>query len=226
MKIVRVICEGQSENRFVKEVLAPYVSERTAYSVQLVPITLTTSVDRKAGKVYKGGLVRYEKAINDIRKSLAYGDVVTTMFDFYAIPVDFPGYDAAMGAGNALDKVCRLEESLKEDIISRLGVSEDLFIPYIQLHEFEALFYCELNALKDFYPDKSEGIDNLINEVEGIEPEEIDQGSETAPSKRLLRYLNYRKGGMVVFPLQKIGIDKMREKCPHFNEWVERVMKG
>ena len=224
MSIIWVVCEGQSENRFVKEVLCPYVLEKTAYSIELKPITLTTSKNKKAGKVYKGGLVRYEKAINDIRESLAYGGVVTTMFDFYAIPVDFPGYDVAMKAGSSLDRVTRLEESMIEDVIKRLGVREDCFIPYIQLHEFEALFYCELNALKDFYPDKSEDIDKLIKEVSGFEPEEIDQGSETAPSKRLLKHLNYRKGEMVVFPLQKIGIDRMREKCPHFNEWVERLI--
>ena len=67
----------------------------------------------------------------------------------YAIPMDFSNFDAAMSAGSSLDRVCKLEESLKEDIIKRFGVREDLFIPYIQLHEFEALFYCELNALKE-----------------------------------------------------------------------------
>ena len=32
-KIITVVCEGQSENVFVKKILAPYIGEKTGYSV-------------------------------------------------------------------------------------------------------------------------------------------------------------------------------------------------
>ena len=54
-------------------------------------------------------------------------------------------------------------------------------------------------------------------------PEDIDDGIETAPSKRLLDAINYKKGSSVVFPLKEIGVEAMREKCPHFNSWIEKI---
>ena len=223
-KIITVVCEGQSENGFVKKILAPYIGEKTGYSVILLPYTLITSTDRRAGRQYRGGLISYEKAIKDIQKCLGTGSIVTTMFDFYALPKEFPGYEGITDKQSDVEKVDHIEKSILADVVERFGIREDRFIPYIQLHEFEALFYCDLNVLKEHYPDETDGIDALIREVEGILPEDIDQGAETAPSKRLLKVIRYRKGGMVVYPLVNIGIDRMRNKCPHFDKWVEQLL--
>ncbi len=52
-------------------------------------------------------------------------------------------------------------------------------------------------------------------------PEEIDDGVETAPSKRLLRMIpRYRKIVDGVNAAQIIGIDRVRAQCPHFNDWL------
>ena len=93
---VYVVCEGQSEASFVKHVLSPYVSEHTGYKVFLQPYTVITSRDRRAGRIYRGGLSDYEKPKKDILLCLKRGYPVTTMFDFFRLPNDFPGYDEAM----------------------------------------------------------------------------------------------------------------------------------
>ena len=53
-------------------------------------------------------------------------------------------------------------------------------------------------------------------------PEEINDNSETAPSKRLLKvFANYRKLFHGLIAAKRIGIDAMRKECPHFAQWVE-----
>ena len=87
------------------------------------------------------------------------------MFDFYALPKDFPGVKDAEKLQNDIDKVNCLENALFEDIKKFQGDFDDnRFIPYIQLHEFEALFYTNLSALKKLYVSRSErkSLDNEI----------------------------------------------------------------
>lgn len=56
-------------------------------------------------------------------------------------------------------------------------------------------------------------------------PENINQGKETHPSKRLERYgMGFRKTGAVAL-LQEIGIDAIRRVCPHFNNWLTHLEK-
>ena len=67
-------------------------------------------------------------------------------------------------------------------------------------------------------------IDQLISDVSGMNPEDINNGNETAPSKRLLNALHYHKGETVVYPLELIGIEQMLEKCPHFQSWIKHLI--
>ena len=74
---------------------------------------------------------------NDILRFLAQeksNDVFfTTMIDLYAIPNDFPGLEAAEKLRHSPTKrVEALEQAFAQDI------SDWRFIPYIQLHEYEA----------------------------------------------------------------------------------------
>ncbi|MFN5924928.1 MAG: DUF4276 family protein [Pseudanabaena sp.] len=48
----------------------------------------------------------------------------------------------------------------------------------------------------------------------------------TAPSKRLAKVIpRYDKLKTTLAPqvIQKIGLVKIREKCPHFDQWVTRL---
>ena len=67
----------------------------------------------------------------------------TTMFDFYALSTDFPSYGLEMQ--NPYQKVNALEDAFGEN------VNAQNFIPYIQLHEFEALLFADLDELAIYY---------------------------------------------------------------------------
>jgi hypothetical protein len=53
------------------------------------------------------------------------------------LPADFPAYDQALSAIDPYMRVEVLESAMAADI------SDSRFIPYIQLHEFEALVLAE-----------------------------------------------------------------------------------
>ena len=65
-------------------------------------------------------------------------------------------------------------------------------------------------------------IDSIIAEFPN--PEEINNSSETAPSKRLIKAIpGYNKivyGNIIA---EQIGLQTIRDKCPLFNEWIKQL---
>ena len=79
----------------------------------------------------------------------------------------------------------------------------------------------------DFYPQGAKGIEKLKAIRGSYEtPELIDDGQHTAPSKRIIECFPDYKGAKPTVGLQIaqcIGVQKIREKCPHFNSWLSRL---
>ena len=222
---VNVVAEGQSELHFVKQSLNRYFGGRLCADARCI----LTSMNQKTNYEYRGGLTSYKHAKSDVTKWLkedrqAY---VSTMFDFFRLPSDFPGYQEAMLNPNHKTSVEILESAFLADIEAELpGIDiKNRFIPYIQLHEFEALLFCGLEVLKYDYLEPSEvaSIDRLCAETKSIPPEEINHGPNTAPSKRLLRVLPYQKGDAPADWIDVITIPKIKEMCPHFSSWIEKL---
>ncbi len=213
---LHVIAEGRTEQGFVKNVLAPHLAK---FSVFADARCVLTSRDRHTGKKYRGGLMNYEKAKNDIARWLKEDDNpecrFTTMFDLYALPDNFPGYTEAMGICDPYERIRILEKRLAEDTADRR------FIPYIQLHEFEALILADPQQLGQEYLEHDSQIQNLVKMVSGKNPELINDGPETAPSKRILREIpEYKKTTAGPAVAEKIGIATLRTKCRHFRAWL------
>jgi hypothetical protein len=107
-----------------------------------------------------------------------------------------------------------------------LVINHLTFIPYVQLHEFEALILVEPDRLLTMYPGDKKGIQELKRNIHGINPEEINELPQSSPSKRIIMYLpNYKVQKAQVGPLvaEDIGLNLLREKCPHFNEWITKL---
>lgn len=71
-------------------------------------------------------------------------------------------------------------------------------------------------------------IENLeaVAQSFGNRPEKIDNGPDTAPSKRILKEIpEYDKVAAGVDTLELVGIDTLKEACPHFSEWVEKLVR-
>lgn len=213
---LHVTAEGQTEQAFVKSVLAPHLVNHGVYADSRCVLT---SKDKRAGKAYRGGLTNYVKAKNDIlswlKEDRSQGCRFTTMFDLYALPPDFPGYAQAKKQADPYMRVERLESALAEDL------NDTRFVPYIQLHEFESLILADPQKLDWEYMEHDEPINNLTHMVGTHNPELINDGPETAPSKRIIREIpEYDKVGAGVLVTEKIGLETLRGKCPHFAQWL------
>lgn len=218
--ILNILCEGQTEEKFVKEVLKGHLLPHVVCKTQIL--------ETSHKKNQRGGILSYQQVCRDLTrwmKSVARRTsethYFTTMLDFYRLPADFPSYAVAMSRPNSLEKVAALE------IAFSLDIQHPRFIPYIQLHEFEALVFCGLSHLKREYPNAQQEINQLEtllqNTYEG-NPELINNSVHTAPSKRIIRaiekYYRYNKPKSGAAVTAQVGIDNLRRKCPHFDEWV------
>ena len=214
---VNILVEGQTEETFVKDVLNPYFSSKEIY---FTPILATT---RRAGKgktPYKGGIASFGKVEKDIKLLLpdSSASLETTMIDYYGLAgKDFPGWDT-MPKGSCYDRVGHLEKSFSEEIDHRK------FLPYLSLHEFEAMLFAAPEYIIKWFPDVKENtlsaLEKIRNSVKS--PEEIDD--TTPPSKRITELMpGYEKvlyGSIIALG---IGVDTIRAECKHFDEWLKEI---
>lgn len=214
------IVEGQTEETFVNRVLAPHLA---AHSIWCKARCVMTS--RKRGVKHRGGLDRYERAKKDIilwmMEDQNADAFFTTMFDLYALPTDFPGYADAQHLPNPRNRVASLECAMQRDI------GHPRFVPHFQLHEYEALLLADPQRLDWAFLEHEEAIGGLIDMASGFDsPELIDDGKETAPSKRIIGKIPEYEGMKVsAGPLvaEKIGLPMLRSRCAHFGEWLGKL---
>jgi len=216
---LHVTAEGQTEQRFVQTVLAPHLA---SFNVFTDARCVLTSRDKKACREYRGGLDNYMRAKRDIQAWLEQDADdscrFTTMFDLYALPEDFPGFAAARVNQSPYSQVAMLEAAFLADI------GGTRFVPYIQLHEFESLILAEPNSLDWEYLEHDRAIAGLVAEIGEQNPELVNDGPTTAPSKRILAKIpEYDKATAGVAVTSHIGLATLRRKCTHFGEWLTRL---
>lgn len=227
-KIIHILCEGQTEQGFVQEVLRPYLQNNGVASVK--SILITTNKKKNA----QGGMSTYNHVLTDIKllqQTKIDGDyerhIFTTMFDLYALPDDFPGFKERKTNSDPYSKVSNLEKNFSE------AINDERFIPYIQLHEFEALLFCGIEYLTSLYPGCEKRCEQLIQDLQKVgNPELINNGQETAPSKRIKKAIegnkktphHYNKPKTGKYVTKNVGIDKLRLKCRHFNDWIQKLI--
>lgn len=212
MSRVYVLVEGQTEEAFVKELLEPHYARLELY---LTPIIVRTSPG------YKGGVVSYAKIKPQIERLCKQdaGAYVTTMFDLYALPNDFPGqgHSSYPATGSGHIKAAFLESELASDIGQRN------FIPNLLVHEFEALLFVQLDAFAGWTND-----DAVLEPLRAVRrttaPEDINDSPHTAPSKRILKAMSgYQKTFHGPLIACDIGLDPIRKDCPHFHTWLQKL---
>lgn len=220
--------EGPTELGFCKKVLAPHLLRHSGIEVR--PRSVYTGRARGEGRARRGGVTKYARAKKDLLQWMkeCRDGYFTTMLDWYGLPGDFPEYARAAALPDCYEQVRTMEEALKRDICGSAGnFNPDRFIPYIQLHEFEALVLVRPAGLGFFFSDEEESaaIRKLEADVAAFEsPERIDKGPDTAPSKRLQKaFPAYRKVEMGVAITEAIGLEMLRGKCRHFDAWLKAL---
>lgn len=218
---LNITVEGQTEERFVKQSLAPWLG---FYNLSTDVRCVLTSRDKH--RHYRGGMSSFRKVKSDIEtwlKSDNHAEArFTSMFDLYRLPDDFPGYDTARICTDPYEKVRILEEALGEEIGDRR------FVPYIQLHEFETLLFAQPDLLLSEYI----GCQKQVAQLEAMlipvhyNPELINDRPESSPSKRIIHLIPGYEGNKVTVGASiagLIGIEKLKQSCRHFKEWVDHL---
>lgn len=213
-----VICEGETEREFCTTLLSGYFACIGKY------------IDAPLIKHSHGGIVSWEKLKKQIETTLRkeHDAIVTLLIDYYGLNEKhaFPGWDDVEKFKDKTEHVSFMESCMKQDIDDRLSYR---FIPYLQLHEFEALLFCDVEIFKNIVPEKElVGLDELQKVIDNNpNPELINTRKENTPSHRLSRIIKgYNKvvyGNLIA---ESIGLSTIRTKCRRFNEWLEALEKA
>jgi hypothetical protein len=144
--------------------------------------------------------------------------LVTSMIDLYNVPADFPGREVCDAHKDPWKRVDEMERFLNADIM------DPRFIPYLQLHEFEALILTDARCLSKYYPKGKNALDKLAKSIEKQyrSPEEVNQLTPT--SRRIATAVpEYQKTVFGVSAVQDLGIERIRANCKHFDTWLKRM---
>ena len=217
-----LFAEGRTEQTFASTVLSPHLANHGVYMQG--PILVANS--RRGRVTHRGGIRTFRAMQDDIgrfRRQDSADDVFfTSMIDLYALPGDFPGFQQAnRHRADPYRRVEALEASWADKTADRR------FIPFIQLHEYEAYLFADVSRLSRFYDDCDAKIKVLRSIVDGAgSPELIDDGHRTAPSKRIIEQFpdyEHRKATVGPQAAELIGLETIRCKCPHFAQWLGRL---
>lgn len=230
---ILAVVEGQTEFSLLSAIVSTHLGYRN--------ISFNPKVVGRPG--HKGGVYRaFETVVKEITSLFRQEPtaVVTTFFDFYALPQDWPGVKSALIAkacGKATSCIAKIVEeewmqSVKQN--TQDFDREVKFIPYIQMYELESLLFTSPKDMAETFLNKNleETFRNIVKECGGCE--EINNRPQFAPSKRIEAvYPGYKKGRdrnktesrrpHAPIIAERIGLDAIRAACPHFNEWVTKL---
>lgn len=217
---VNIVVEGPSERNFLQSIVAPDLGSKGIF--------ICPSVVGKPG--HKGGNVKFERVLIDIENYLKQRSdtVVTTMLDYFRLDSEWPGMDdlqQRIQSGEALNLAEKAKilqaatlEAVRQKLPSIVQI-ESRFIPYFQMHEFEALLFSDGEILAEMLKINLNDIQAILDDYET--PEHINTDPLKAPSKQIARLAcRYRKVSQGLPVAQAIGLPKMRQQCQQFNQWL------
>lgn len=213
MKRGLILVEGPTEERFVKDVLAPHL---LPLQFALIPTVIPTKRTFD-GTTFKGGLSSFDQIEKAMRLLLhgSGGALVTTMIDYYRLPKNTPGM-ADRPSGTPERRVRHVELA----VTKHFGSPGNLRL-HLSLHEFEALLFAgpaELVATLES-PRQLAELTEISREFPN--PEQINERPDLSPSCRLERlFASYRKRIHGPNAAGRIGLQKLRDACPHFGAWL------
>lgn len=190
--------EGETEEEFVNAVLALHLQYA---GVAAYPISLD-------------GGITMPNLSQEMSNHYHNFEAVTSLVDFYGF------------SGKGLLTPRELEQCLLNSVqakIHRRPWDARRVIPYIQVHEFEALLFSDVTSFSAAITDLSP---RLVDKLAAIRqefqtPEHINDNPDTSPSHQITSAIpGYNK--VVDGPLiaQHIGLPKIRQQCPRFNAWL------
>lgn len=215
MKRIIMICEGPTEQAFAKTNLQiPFINRNIYLQAPLI-------------KASRGGIVKWQRLKDQIETHLKaeQNAYVTTFIDYYGMysKYQFPGWDEAHVVVDRSLRMDVLERSMLQSIDPEF---QHRFIPYLQLHEFEGLLFNDIQVIKSQIPPEDiVGMEELEKTFADYpNPEMINNTKATSPSHRLERIISgYNKVVYGDIISEAIGLERIRQKSPRFNNWITQL---
>ena len=207
LKRILVLVEGQTEERFIKDVMYPYL---ISFNVAIIP-TIVETKKLVGAPSHKGGgdFSKFKADVLDLLGD-THASAVTTLYDFYGFP-KIP---------NVIETVYKDIQQLEAAIAN--VINNQRFKPYLQRHEFEAFMFIEpeLTAKSALQRSKAVAIEKHRNNFNCVE--DINLDPKLAPSKRLESEIGkYNKPRLGAAITNELGIERLIKECPKFSLWVE-----
>ena len=203
MKRVAIAVEGETEEEFVKQLLAPHLIARNILVTPIKP-------GSRGGNIHVDRLARH---MADLSWSF---DAVTSLVDFYGFGRRLPG-----------ETIEELEARIDLAIESH-SRREPCQVPqfaYVQKFELEALLFSDtgsFNVLPGLSASALTALDRVAAEFST--PEDINGGFDTHPSMRIEQcFARYKKRLHGPAIAKQIGLANIRTACPRFHDWISRL---
>ncbi len=208
--------EGQTEERFVKDVLYPHLIDHDVFAEAKIVATGWTADGKRA----KGGGINSQRVASELRALLGSyrTGFVTSFYDFYGFEDRRPGETA---------------DALQDRLADLLDGPRNL-IPYVQLHEFEALLLSDAAVAADYFqaPRIEPALRQAVAAAGGAE--KVNDNPTTAPSKRLERWTTDHAPTLMRFTkrtkvrhgaalAERMSLPIIRQACPRFSDWLTRL---
>jgi Domain of unknown function (DUF4276) len=212
--------EGQTEEQFVNEVLAPH----------LFAMGYTSVSSRRMGSARQRSKRQGVKPWLDVKKELGNilredsASYATLMVDYYGMPdATWPGREKANTIAHK-DKAEHIQNELHRDLQNDEPNLARRFIPFVLMHEFEALLFSDCSGFARGIDEQriEENLLSIRNQFDS--PEHINDSKVTAPSKRILSLMpKYSKPLHGNLAALEIGLVAMRKECHGFNQWLTKL---
>ena len=194
-----IVVEGRTEEEFVNGLVAP---ELRCLGITSQPIVL-------------GGNVSIDRVAAEMADLSWDFESVTSLVDYYGFK----------------DKRNHTPEHIQNSIDNRTGdiigrkYNQYRIFSYVQKHESEGLLFSDTSAFdRLFGRNKEYGMRLRDIRLPFHTPEDINDSSETAPSKRIAsvvpRYDKVLDGPLVAM---ETGLRAIRLECPRFDAWISHL---
>lgn len=208
---VVILVEGQTEEAFIQRVLQPYVGSEVF--LQAVIVHTSRAAD---GSAHRGGGAwrNYDRMLRDLLGQ-RHWTMITTLIDFYGYPPGAPA--CSCRAGHDPVACAESREAAIRDSLPR----DPRFVPFLMLHEFEAMVLAVGAINGSVLGDSKAGTAFRASVAEhNGNAELVNDRPKTAPSKRVAAELSdYRKVRDSVEVLQG-QLPAALAAMPRLSSWV------
>ncbi len=205
MNNILLLVEGSTEKNFSSDFLSLNFPENN-----FLPLLLL-----------EGGYHSFHKTVKEVNlkiKAFSHYNKIILVYDYYGL---HPTFKEGVNSEWALAKKI---EFIREKFIKE--IYSEKFYFYIQVHEFEACLFSDIDILDNHFGlNKKKELETILA-IASNNPELINDSSTTSPAKRLENlFPNFGKTTDGIAIINKIGINKIREKCSYFNEFCREIEK-